>query len=249
MFEPPTSETINDSLTELTEAELEQKAAKALAAEKKKLLGLAVGVIIFMVIAHYSPLRPWLMNVQSWKTYVREWGWMAHLSFVLASALAVAVGIPRLPLCGMAGLAFGFSKGLLVSWTGTALGAYLAFLLTRLGFSNLKGVHLTRYAGLKKLLEAPRVMGVFWARQLMVPGIVTNVLLGISKVTQKHFIIGTLIGYLPLNISVTLVGSGIGKSSLTESMTQIILSIGLINFAAWLLWRFKKQSQITKNDK
>ena len=221
----------------ITEAELTTQAAKSLSQERKKLLGLAIGVVIFMYIAHYTPLQAWVLNVQVWKAYVRELGGIAHFGFVLACAIAVMVGVPRLPLCGMAGLVFGFAEGLVLSLCGTTFGAYSAFLITRLGLKNTNLSGLNKLTWLKEQLVSPTLVRVFWVRQLMVPGFALNILLGISGVTHRVFLLGTLIGYLPLNLTVTLVGSGMGKSSLTESMTQILAAIGLINIAAWMMWK------------
>lgn len=225
----------------ITEAELTTQAAKSLSQERKKLLGLAVGVVIFMCIAHYTPLEAWVLNVQTWKAYIREQGGIAHFGFVLACAIAVMVGVPRLPLCGMAGLVFGFAEGFVLSLCGTTLGAYAAFLLTRLGLKNTNLSSLNKLTWLKDLLVSPSLVRVFWVRQLMIPGFALNILLGISGVSHRVFLLGTLIGYMPLNLAVTLVGSGMGKSSLTESMTQILAAIGLINIVVWLIWK-KRES-------
>lgn len=226
------------------EAQLSEQVAKSLGLERKKLLLLTCGVMVIICIAHFTPLRSWVLNVQTWKTYVREKGIIAHFGFVMACALAVMVGVPRLPLCGMAGLVFGLAEGLVLSLCGTVAGAYSAFLMTRLGLKNTKLASLNKLAWLKEQLVSPTLVRVFWVRQLMVPGLALNVLLGISGVTHRVFVIGTLIGYLPLNLTVTLVGSGVGKSTLTESMTQILAAVGLINIVVWLTWKKKSMNQL-----
>lgn len=223
------------------------QAAAAATQGKKKLLGLALAVTLFIILGHYTPLRAWMLNVQAWKSYIRDVGPLAHVGFVFACAVAVMAGIPRLPLCGMAGLAFGFSKGLILSLSGSVLGSYLVFLLTRVGFKNTKIHKAKESRWLKELLAKPTLMRVFWMRQLMLPGVALNVLLGISGVSHHLFLLGTLIGYLPLNVTMTLVGSGLGKNALTESVTQILLAVGLINIGAWIIWRRKAARKIEKS--
>ncbi|MBN2108138.1 MAG: hypothetical protein JW832_12005, partial [Deltaproteobacteria bacterium] len=45
--------------------------------------------------------------------YLRSFGWAAPLVFIFAVAGLVAVGVPRLLLCPIGGMAFGFWQGLL----------------------------------------------------------------------------------------------------------------------------------------
>lgn len=68
-----------------------------------------------------------------------------------------------------------------------------------------------RWPWLRPLLAAPSLMRVILIRQLMVPGVVLNVLFGMTTVRHRIFLIGTLVGYVPLNIAFTLVGSGLGR--------------------------------------
>jgi flagellar biogenesis protein FliO len=42
-------------------------------------------------------------------------------------------------------------------------------------------------------------------------------------------------------VAATLVGSGLGKSSLAQSAVQLMAALAVINVVVWLLWRrFKK---------
>ena len=75
----------------------------------------------------------------------------------------------------------------------------------------------------------------------MVPGIVLNIMLGVTTIGHRLFLFGTVLGYLPLNVTSTLVGSGLGKGSLEETMMQLLAAIGLINILGWLVWRTKNK--------
>lgn len=80
-----------------------------------------------MAIAHWTPLRAWITNVQLWKGYIRDMGWLASVGFTTICALAVFVGVPRLSLSAAAGMLFGFAQGMLLSLVGSAIGCMRFF--------------------------------------------------------------------------------------------------------------------------
>ena len=75
----------------------------------------------------------------------------------------------------------------------------------------------------------------------MVPGIVLNLMFGMTAVKHRTFLLGTLIGYLPLNIALTLVGSGLGKDSLAQSIKQIVAALAIIHLVAWMVMALVKR--------
>lgn len=219
---------------------LTEEAGRSWRGENKKIMLAAVVVGLFMAVAHFTPLRGWITNVQTWKGYVREIGWPAHGAFAVVCATSVMVGIPRLPLCAVAGLVFGFAEGVLLSITGSTLGSYGAFLLARFGGRRAVLTRAKRWPWIAPLLQTPSWIRVFWVRQLMLPGVVLNVLLGVSTVRHYTFLAGTLLGYLPLNIAFCLVGSGLGKDSLAKTLMQLLTAMGVINIIGWAVWRMAK---------
>lgn len=224
--------------------EVEQETSRALGKETRQVLMAVLVVAAFMAVAHFTPLKAWISNVQTWKKMVHDFGWGAHAIFMGACAASVMLGVPRLPLCAAAGLVFGFGEGLVISLVASTLGSYGAFVLSRHGFRRAAESRAERWPWLKKLLKKPSVLRVFWVRQLMVPGLVLNVLLGMTPVKHTRFLLGTALGYLPLNVAFSLVGSGLGKGSLATTMTQLLAAMAVINIAAWLVYKvMKKQKQ------
>jgi len=223
---------------------LEQETGRAVGKETRQVLVAVLAVAAFLALAHFTPLRGWLTSMQTWKGLVREYGWAAHGIFVAACAGAVMLGVPRLPLCSAAGLIFGFGEGLALSLVGSTCGSYGAFLLARRGFRRAAESKAEKWPWLKKMLRKPSVLRVFWVRQLMVPGLVLNVLLGMTPVKHSRFLLGTLLGYLPLNIAFSLVGSGLGKKDLGTSLAQLLGALAVINLAGWLVYKMvKKQAR------
>lgn len=243
MHEDPTQEP-EELLDAAVATEVEQETSRALGKETRQVLMAVLVVAAFMAVAHYTPLKAWISNVQTWKKMVHDFGWGAHAIFMGACAASVMLGVPRLPLCAAAGLVFGFGEGLVISLLASTFGSYGAFVLSRHGFRRAAESRAEKWPWLKKLLKKPSVLRVFWVRQLMVPGLVLNVLLGMTPVKHTRFLLGTALGYLPLNVAFSLVGSGLGKGHLATTMTQLLAAMAVINIAAWLVYKvMKKQKQ------
>lgn len=232
-----------EELDETTSTEVEQETSRALSKETRQVVLAVVAVGAFMAVAHFTPLKAWISNVQIWKALVRDFGWGAHAIFTAACAGVVMLGVPRLPLCAAAGLVFGFGEGLMLSLVGSTLGSYGAFVLSRHGFRRAAESRAQKWPWLKKLLKKPSVMRVFWVRQLMVPGLVLNVLLGMTSVRHSRFLLGTMLGYMPLNVAFSLVGSGLGKGDLAHTLAQLLAAMAVINVAAWLVYRVMKKQR------
>lgn len=241
MPQDPTQEPEELDLT--TTAEVEQETSRALNKETRQVVMAVLAVGAFMAVAHFTPLKAWITNVQAWKSLVRDFGWGAHGVFLSACATCVMLGVPRLPLCAAAGLIFGFGQGLALSLLGSTLGSYGAFVLSRHGFRRAAESRAQKWPWLKKLLKKPSIMRVFWVRQLMVPGLVLNVLLGMTPVRHSRFFLGTMLGYMPLNVAFSLVGSGLGKGELAHTLAQLLAAMAVINVAAWLVYRMMKKQQ------
>ena len=188
---------------------------------------LAALVVAGIVAAlHFTPLKHWLEEAQSLKARVAEFGWRAHVLFVLGSVLGIALGVPRLALCGLGGVLFGFLEGFLASQLAGVLGAYGTFLITRWwGPKDWVQRKLSASANLRRILAQPSISTIFIARQMPLPGIVPNVLLGVLETRHTTFLAGTFLGYLPSNIPVALAGSSMAKDSLAKAIAQVSLSM------------------------
>lgn len=241
MPEDPTQEAEELDLT--TSTEVEQETSRALSKETRQVVVAVMVVAAFMAVAHFTPLKELITNVQRWKGMVRDFGWGAHAVFLTACSAVVMLGVPRLPLCAAAGLIFGFGQGLALSLLGSTLGSYGAFVLSRHGFRRAAESRAQKWPWLKKLLKKPSIMRVFWVRQLMVPGLVLNVLLGMTPVRHSRFFLGTMLGYMPLNVAFSLVGSGLGKGDLAHTLAQLLAAMAVINIAAWLVYRMMKKQR------
>ena len=212
---------------------------------KRESYRLLIGALIvagLVLVLLFTPLKQWLAEAQQFKAKIDDYGWIAHAVFILGSIVGIALGLPRLVLCGLGGMLFGFAEGLLVSQFAGVLGSYGAFLITRL-WAPREWVRrkLSKSEKLRGLLAHPSVMSIFIARQMPVPGIVPNVLLGVLPTRHRTFLLGTFIGYLPSNIPVALAGSSMGKETLNTAILQVSISmVALGVFSALIVWLRRK---------
>lgn len=208
--------------------------------ETRRLAMLALVVFGLLVLLHFTPLKAWIDDLQAFKGQIRGWGWQGVLAFTVASIAIIALGVPRLLLCGVAGVLFGFVTGSISALVASVAGAYGTFLFARWsgrGWAERKLAGSTVSAGLKRLLARPTIGTICIARQLPVPGIVINTAIGMLPTRHATFLLGTTLGYLPSNAVIALAGSSLGKDSLPTAITQATLAMGALGvLAAVMMW-------------
>ena len=190
-----------------------------------------------LVLVHVTGLEEWFKNVPELVERIQAMGIMAPLVFVFASAALVAVGVPRLVLCPVAGMAFGFLFGLLWAQVGTVLGSYATFLFARWAGRDFVVRHRPRMGKLAVVFEPRSVMAVALIRQLPITAGLLNLMLAVSPVKHSRFLIGTAIGILPEAIAVTLIGSGVVKQSLEEATGYVTVASVLL-LTVWIVSAF-----------
>ncbi len=183
-------------------------------------------VVTGLVIAVYlTPLKDWLANGQFVQDRLGLFGFAAPLVFTFSSALLTVIGTPRLLLCSLGGMAFGFAWGLMWTQLGTLLGSYVVFLFIRWRGREY-ALHLfTRFRGFSQQLEKRGLMSVVLIRQLPINGFYNNVLLGLTPVSHGDFLIGSLLGFLPLGVTACLLGAGLIQKDLFKGVRYIVLGL------------------------
>ena len=172
----------------------------------------AVALVLFVVsclaLIYLSPLKEYLHEVGAVQNTLQRTGRWALPVFVLASAVAIGLGVPRLLICPVAGAIFGFFWGLVLSQLGTLLGSYATFVFVRWGGREFVVQRWPRLLELTSVFERRGVAAVFLARQLPVGGIFVNMVLALTSVRHRSFLLGTLAGILPEAVPATLLGAG-----------------------------------------
>ena len=168
------------------------------------------------------------------RTYLMRLGWAAPLIFTAAAATLVAVGVPRLLLCLIGGMVFGFWQGLLWAQLGSLLGAYATFLFVR--WSGREFILRTwpRLARYPEFFARHGIVSVLLIRQLPVAGFFINLLLGLTFLSHFDFLLGSCAGFLPGSVFAALAGSGAAVITAGQSTLYTFLTLAVAS-ALWIL--------------
>ncbi len=224
--------------------ELELEVAESAGKSEKKFLIMALVVIAIIALVHFTPLQE-LTNDQTWKQTIQHLGvWASSLFFIVSTGL-IAIGIPRMFLCGLAGVLFGFKTGFIVGQLSALFGSYGTFVFARWGGREWVARRIENSQRLRTLLKKPSTFTIFLVRQLPIAGIVPNLILGLTPVKHRYFLLGSFLGYLPSSALVAAIGSGLGKgfsrATLAHSISQITLAMLALGLISWVVWRLKKK--------
>lgn len=223
--------------------ELEIEAAESAGKSEKKLLLMALVVIAAIVLLNFTPINSLFSDIEL-KARVQQLGIWGSSIYFLASIILIAIGIPRMLLCGIAGGLFGFTTGSIIGQFSALLGSYATFVFSRWGGREWVRDRIGNNQRLSNMLKKPSTFTIFLLRQLPIAGIVPNLILGLTPVKHRYFLIGSFLGYLPSSIMVAAIGSSFGKGfnreTLQHSVAQIsaaMLGLGVIALIVWYLRR------------
>lgn len=195
------------------------------------------GLFVLGVLTSLPPVRHVLLDNQSRiKLLLHDFGPWGPAVFTASVAVLVGCGLPRLAFHFLGGALFAFWGGLLWSSIGTMIGyAVVFFAVRQLG---LRGLMLRQHPAWEKLavrIKHHTVPAVILLRQLPLPGMVTNVVLGLSPIRRREFFIGTGIGLLPEAVPMVLIGTGLRKEDLRQTMLYLFGAVALF-IAVWIVW-------------
>ena len=197
---------------------------------------LAIGSLLIVVVGcsfliYSMPLKDVLNQSQQIKSWLAETGYAAPAVFTLAAALLTAIGMPRLLLCTLAGVIFGFTWGFVWSHFGTLLGAYGTFIFARWSGREYVQQKFPKIIALSQATQARGWRSVLFMRQLPISGLYNDILLGMSTVSHCDFWIGSALGFLPLGVTATLVGAG----AIQADISHLAQYLGIATVAFFIL--------------
>ena len=210
-----------------------------------KLLIILAVVAAALALAHSTPARTYLGDIQIFKFWLLSLGWVGPVAWMGIVFALVALGMPRLLFCPIGGLAFGFWHGLLWTQVATVAGSYALFLFVRWGGRDFVLRHWPRVGRLKEHVNGhSAAILVFAVRQLPISGLIIDFLLGLSPIRHGHFLLGTAFGILPEAVPLTLAASGFSNLTGREIPLYTGFAVGFLLIMLVLMWYFSHHSKL-----
>lgn len=164
---------------------------------------------IFLILIAFSITSYYFfgenLDLQTLRDYIKDLGIWAPIVFTLIYTL-LSVFIPATPLMAIAGLLFGFWYGFLYTIIGGLVSAIIVFYFCR-KLGRVKVERILKSKHLKKLDEYNRKLAKNGTWDLAIlrvvpimPFNVLNILMGVSNIKTRDYILGTLIGFMPSHI-------------------------------------------------
>jgi pyruvate/2-oxoglutarate dehydrogenase complex dihydrolipoamide dehydrogenase (E3) component/uncharacterized membrane protein YdjX (TVP38/TMEM64 family) len=170
------------------------------------LLGLVlVGLLVALKLL---PVNDWLLGFVAW---IRDAGATGMAVFVVAYIAACIVLLPGLILTLGAGFAYGVAVGVPLVWVAANLGAAVAFLLGR---TLARERIAARVAGNPRFAAIDRAVGREGLKIVLLtrlspafPFNLLNYAYGLTQVTFRDYVIGSLVGMIPGTAMYVYLGS------------------------------------------
>ena len=203
----------------------------------KKAALLVGGLLALGVLSSLPPVRHVILdNRPRIEQFIHDLGPWAPAVFTASVAVLVGCGLPRLAFHFLGGALFAFWGGLLWSSIGTMIGYGAVFFAVRqLGLRESILRKHPAWAKLAVKLQHNTVPAVILFRQIPLPGMVTNIVLGLSHIRRREFFLGTFIGLLPEAVPMVLIGSGLRKEELGH-MVLCLFGAVVLFIVGWIAW-------------
>jgi phospholipase D1/2 len=214
-------------------------------------LALMLGLIAAMALAwKFTPLAEYA-NPEKLAVLIREIA-SSDYSFPLVLAGYVAAGLIFFPVTALivaTGLVFGPVEGTILALGGSLLSAWVGF-----GIGRAAAPQLSRsktFAGtarrLEKLLKGGRTFSVAAIRLVPIaPFSAVNLWLGMSSVSFLSYTLGSLLGFLPGTLLITLMShAAFSVWTHPDLITSLWLALGVVLWGSlgFLMMRFNKTWQ------
>jgi uncharacterized membrane protein YdjX (TVP38/TMEM64 family) len=188
------------------------------------------GIALF----RWSPLSAYA-NPQAVADFFRSLGtpWWSPLVFVPLYAATTALGMPGTVPTLAGGAIFGVARGMLFNTIGANLGALGAFLIARyLGREFVERALKGKGAALDEKIGEHGFSTMLYLRLIpLVPFNALNFSAGVSRVSLRDYVLGTLIGMIPGTLVYTYFADALIRgtgAARREAFLHFLLAAGLL---------------------
>lgn len=187
------------------------------------------GLLLALVAAMFLAVRLGLLpDVDTLRERVRATGALGWLVFVTAYAVLVLFPAPAAVLTVTGGALFGVVGGSLLVLVGATIGAVMSFEIGRLlGRGAVSRVTKGRLHRVQQLLGDHGLAAVVAVRLVpLVPFMAINYGAGLSAVSRRDYVLGTMVGMVPGIVAYCAVGAyGTDPLLLAVSLAALVVLV------------------------
>jgi pyruvate/2-oxoglutarate dehydrogenase complex dihydrolipoamide dehydrogenase (E3) component/uncharacterized membrane protein YdjX (TVP38/TMEM64 family) len=173
-----------------------------------RLVAGAIGLLVLVALLKTLPVTDWLLGFVGW---VRDAGLVGMAVFVAAYVVACILWLPASVLTLGAGFAYGIATGAVLVWVAAGLGAVVTFLLGRTVARDAVARRVQanpKFAAIDRAVGREGLKIVFLTRLSPVfPFAAQNYLYGVTQVTLRDYLVGTMVGMIPGVLMYVYLGS------------------------------------------
>jgi uncharacterized membrane protein YdjX (TVP38/TMEM64 family) len=174
-----------------------------------RIVVLSIGfVALLLLLLWFFDIHHHLLSALEWID--QQGAWSAVL-FIAVMALVVVLLLPGVFFTTGAGFVFGIAAGTLYVVLGTTLGAALAFLIARhlLGGRVKRALLANKRLGALTNVASQHDFQVVLLTRLIpfFPGKVSNYVFGLTGFSFRHYLLASLIGFIPYSLHNVYLGS------------------------------------------
>ncbi len=188
------------------------------------MIGIGGGIAFVAAIILVGMIFDLQEEVIAFLTWVDAHGIWAHILFIALYVLIVLFLVPGIMFTTGAGFIFGTIRGSLYIILGTAIGATVAFLMARFVLQSWADKKLAQHPKLLALDQAiaERPWQIVMLTRLIpfFPFKASNYVFGVMQVSWLHFLVGTVIGIIPITLTNVYAGSLAGDLAELQASTR-----------------------------
>jgi len=173
-----------------------------------KIAGGVAAVLVLVILAKTLHIQEHLLDLVGW---IREAGWPGLVIFTLAYVAATVLFLPGSILTLGAGFAYGVGLGTAAVTVAANLGAFVAFLLGRTvarGWVAARVQENARFGAIDRAVGREGLKIVLLTRLSPIfPFNLLNYAFGVTGVSARDYVVGSLIGMLPGTLMYVYLGS------------------------------------------
>lgn len=204
------------------------------------ILALAVTVVAFFLLGGYE----WVTGDGNVEELLTDTGVLGPVVFVLVMWCTQPLGVPGFVYMVPAGIVWPYPLAIALSWIGNMGASFIAFVFARWFARDWVKARIPhRMHRYDDYLEDGGLMPIVGLRVVFGQLPPADWLLGVSKVSQRNFVIGTGIGIVPGVFLFVVLGGGLFDllSDVPRPVRLTVIGLLAVGLVARRLWRRRRR--------